>query len=59
MIYMGNSLVKEEHVFIPGEGCYYFDKAKFPRSANSVGHWEKITYEGRDAFMWVTTNFFD
>lgn len=51
----GNKFVKAQHVFVPGDGCYFESLAKaveMGTSPNGVGLWTKtIEFDGATWYM--------
>lgn len=62
--YNANKFVKAEHVFIEGQGSFFFSEKSAKENTccngNSVGvYTEKITHEGVELFREMCTNVWD
>lgn len=59
----GNKFVKEQHLFVPGQGTFYPAKeiaVKKGTSPNGVGYWEKeYCFDGYTYFQAGNTNQWD
>ncbi|MCE5220116.1 MAG: hypothetical protein LLF98_02315 [Clostridium sp.] len=65
--YMGNQFVKEDHVFISGEGCFYETKEKAreiynnkPNSANGANfEFTVAIVDGVEVYNYHETNIYN